>query len=390
MKQKNGKPGALIVGGSFTSLGAARNLAKHGIPVFVIDNEICIAQFSRHIEHFFKYPVFQDDLSFVQYLLRLAEEWDIKNWVLFPTTDNYVRVLAQQYDVLSSHYTVTTPAWDIVKYFYDKRLTDQLARQQHVLTPKTRCLAFLEDITSLDLEFPVVLKPATTTKFKAATKKKAFRANNIEETIEIFQMMSKIIDPNEIIIQEFVPGRGKNLYSFFGYFKNGLPVVGMTARRPRQHSLEFGTSTYVELINVPELRILSERLMCATKYTGMAEIEFMFNEKSFTYELIEVNPRIWGFHTIAIRAGVDLPYLAYADMLGEPIQLTPPRENVKWIRLTTDILTAAIEIWNGRLPVTEYLRTVWGSKDAVFSISDPLPFLMDILLVPYYAKRRGF
>ena len=38
-----------------------------------------------------------------------------------------------------------------------------------------------------------------------------------------------------------------------------------------------------------------------------------------------------------------------------------------------------------------YLRSLWGcDEEAVFSLEDPLPGLMEIALVPYLTVRRGF
>ena len=66
------------------------------------------------------------------------------------------------------------------------------------------------------------------------------------------------------------------------------------------------------------------------------------------YKLIELNPRIWGWHTLAIAAGVDLPYLLYQDMIGAKVDLPSNTNDVKWIRLATDIPTVFTEILKGK------------------------------------------
>lgn len=38
------------------------------------------------------------------------------------------------------------------------------------------------------------------------------------------------------------------------------------------------------------------------------------------YKLLEVNPRFKGWHSLAIAAGIDLPYLWYRDAIGKPVQ----------------------------------------------------------------------
>lgn len=388
----NGNPGAVIVDGHFHSLGAARNLAKHGVPVYILDTGVCVAQFSRHVKRFFKCPPADDEAAFVEFLLRIATERNMNDWVLFPSTDEYVRIFAQYRERLSERYIVTTPPWDVVKFLYDKRLTFRLAIQQGVPVPETYNPGSVHELATLNLDFPMVLKPAISTHLKSVTKKKAYRANDMRELVNLYEMMAAIIEPSEILIQELIPGRGANLFSFFGFFRDGAWVAGFSARRPRQHPMEFGrASTLAETVNIPELETLATKLLRGIGYSGLAEVEFMYDPKHTRFELLEVNPRIWGWHTIAIRAGVDLPYLAYAEAVGEEVAIGQFREGVKWVRLLTDIPTVVTEIWHGRLTIREYLESMRGSKEfAVFSLTDPLPFVMELFLIPYYVKRSGF
>lgn len=381
----------MIVGGHFASLGAARNLAKHGVPVYIADHEICVSQFSSQIKGYLRCPSAGKEDEFVSYLNQTAQRLHLKDCVLFPSTDESVRVLSQRRDCLSEYYRVTTPAWDVVKFLYDKRLTHRLALELQVPIPETCCPGSLQALASLALEYPVVLKPAITIHLTYATKKKAYRANDWKELAALFEMMAAIMDPDEILIQELIPGRADNLYSYSGFFKDGRPVAGFAAKRPRQHPMEFGrASTLAVTVNIPQLELLATKLLSAIGYTGLAEVEFMWDRIHNRYEFLEVNPRIWGWHTLAIYAGVDLPYLAYADALGEQPCHCSVQEGVKWVRLTTDLPVVATEMWNGRLTIGEYVRSIRGSNDALFSLRDPLPFLMDWLLIPYFAKHRGF
>jgi predicted ATP-grasp superfamily ATP-dependent carboligase len=304
-----------------------------------------------------------------------------------------VKILAQNREILQKHYVLTTPRWDNVRFLYDKRLTHSLSIEQGVPVPETHYNTNgPDDLASLKLDFPVILKPAITTPFVSVTKKKAYRADDMEELVSSYQAMSKIINPQDILIQELIPGRTTNLYSFAGFFRKGEPLAGFSVRRHRQHPMEFGrASTFVETVRSPELKALAVRFLQAISYTGLAEVEFMYNPRQHRYELLEVNPRLWGWHTIAIRAGVDLPYLAYTEALGREHVVGSFRETVKWIRLLTDIPTAAIEVLHGRLTVRDWFHSMRGEKEfAVFSLSDPIPFIMEVFLLPYYGSSRGF
>ncbi len=388
------KPGAVIIGGHYLSLGAARNLASNGIPVCVVDSEVCVAQFSRRVRKTFRSPPVQhgDGAAFVTFLSALAHQAGLHDWVVFASTDQAVWVLAQNHERLSQIYRLTTAPWDVVQHFYDKRLTHRLALEQGVSTPETVNPGSEAALAALSLEYPVVLKPAITTHLSTVTKKKAYRAGNPTELLECYRLMASIMDPAEILVQALIPGRAENLYSYGGLFQDGRPVAGVAVRRPRQHPMEFGrASTLVETIDCPELERLAGRLLAGTGYSGLAEVEFMHDPRHGRFELLEVNARIWGWQSIARRAGVDLPFLAYAQALR---QVTTPgisQVGVKWIRLITDTPTALGEMREGRLSFSQYVRSLRGKKEfAVLSASDPLPFVMELLLIPYYAKRRGF
>ena len=389
----SGAPGAVMIGGGFHSLGAVRNLAKYGVPVCVLNNGACVSQFSRYARCFVKCPALDDEAAFVDFLMQLAVDKGLDGWVLFPSTDDSVRILAQHWERVSKHYLITVPSWDTIQFLYDKRLTHRLASERAVPVPTTYNPKDIDELLSLDLDFPLVIKPTISKHFMAATKKKAFRADNRNELASLYQKTAEIVDPSEILVQELIPGRAESLYSYVGFFQNGVPLAGLSARRRRQHPMEFGrASTYVETANLPELERLATQLLTGIEYTGLAEVEFMYDIKDGRFEFLEVNPRIWGWHTIAIRAGLDLPYLAYAHAAGKEVVAGSARENVKWVRLVTDIPTAASEILSGRLTVGQYLRSMSGDiEDAVLSIKDPLPFIADLFLGPYnYISNRGF
>ena len=104
-----------------------------------------------------------------------------------------------------------------------------------------------------------------------------------------------------------------------------------------------------------------------------------------------MNGRTWGYHTLGSGAGVDFPYLLFADQMGEAIEPRRGRAGVSWIRLVTDLPTGIVEIVGRRLRVRDYVRSVRRSNtEAVFARDDLLPGLVELALIPYLAIRRGF
>ena len=167
----------------------------------------------------------------------------------------------------------------------------------------------------------------------------------------------------------------------------------MVARRWRQHPPEFGrASTFVSTVHVPSVTALSELFLRTMDYYGLIEVEYKRDPRDGTYKLLDVNARTWGYHTLGPAAGLNFPYLLFKDQVGEQIPEQPhAKRGVRWVRLLTDLPTAALEIRRGHLNWRAYLRTLRGvESEAVFSREDPLPGLVELALVPYLFVQRGF
>ena len=386
------RPGALITGGDFQGLGVVRTLAKKGIPVVLLDSDHCISRYSKFQKKFIKSPHPAQRESYRDFLIDLAKRENIKGWVIFPNSDEAIYVLSKYKESLEEFYRIPTPCWEVTQYVYDKKKTYQLAERHGILTPKTYYPKDLSELMRPDLQFPAVIKPSIRPNFYNKVKIKAFRINNREELIKIYQWVSSIIDPSEVLVQELLPGGPNHLYSFCPFFKNGKVITGVTGRRARQHPMDFGhASTYVELVDIPELRSIAEKFLGLIDYYGIGEVEFMHDPRDNQYKLIEVNARVWGWHSLAIAAGIDLPYLLYQDTIGEEMEVPISFKQIKWVRLTTDIPTVFLEIAKGKMKMSEYMASMRGKKvDAVLSFDDPLPFIAEILMIPYLWMKRGF
>ncbi len=76
-------------------------------------------------------------------------------------------------------------------------------------------------------------------------------------------------------MQELIPGGGDHQFAFCAFFRDGVSVGSMVARRIRQHPAEFGrATTFAETVDIPTLQERSERLLRAIDYYGLAELEY--------------------------------------------------------------------------------------------------------------------
>jgi predicted ATP-grasp superfamily ATP-dependent carboligase len=389
---KSWEHGAVIIGGDFQGLGIARNLAPLGIPVIIVDPDFCIGRFSRFVRKYYKCPALTDPEAFVSFLERLAIDKGLTGWIIYPTSDRAVFVLSRFRSQLSKYYLIPTPDWEITKFAYDKKLTCQLAQQANVPAPETFFPQSVEQLRELSLDFPVILKPTIKENFFPFTKLKALKANNEEELIRGYKYMNSIIDASEIMIQELIRGGPNNLYSFCSLFRDGVAKGKLIAKRQRQHPMEFGNATtFAFTCEIPEIEGFSIRLLKEMKYYGLSEVEFMYDDKDGEYKLLEVNPRTWGWHTLGAAAGVNFSLLLFMDMNNMPVTVDSFEKNVKWVRLLTDVPIVISEVCKGRLSLADYVHSLKGKREfAVLSGRDPLPFIVEVLLAPYFYCKRGF
>ncbi len=386
------KAGAVIIGGDFQGLGILRSLGRQNVSIYLLDQGLCISRFSRYTKRFIRCPSVRQEVLFFNFLMDLAAKENLEGWVVYPNDDETVCFLAKYKKQLEEYYRIPTPSWDVVKFAYEKKLTYQLAERSGIAIAKTFYPKDIDGLKQLDIEFPVIIKPSVKEPFYSKTGKKAIRVDNRSKLVEEYTKAVSLVDSSVIMIQELIPGGANGLFSVGSLYKNGEFLGKVVARRTRQHPMDFGhATTYAETVDIPELEESAKKILGAMGYYGLSEVEFMLDPRDGKYKLLEINARPWGWHTLAIGAGVDLPYLSYQDMLGEKVRQNGFDKDAKWIRLVTDIPTVIREIFKGRMKLTDYISSLKGKKQfAVLSIKDPIPFVAELVLLPYLWKKRGF
>jgi predicted ATP-grasp superfamily ATP-dependent carboligase len=120
-------------------------------------------------------------------------------------------------------------------------------------------------------------------------------------------------------------------------------------------------------------------------------VEFKFDPRDGQYKLLDVNARTWGYHSLGFAAGVDFPFMLYADQIGETAIASRGIPGRLWVRLLTDVPTGIVEVSGRRMKLRDYVDSLRHvHTDAVFSTEDPLPGIVEFLLLPYLFMKRGF
>ena len=372
--------GALVIADHYRGLAVVRSLGRQGIPVCTLEPDFeGMASASRYSRESLRWPA-GDDQEQLDYLFTLAARDRFDGWTLFATSDEPTMLVARHHAALSSRFRLTVPPWDVLRWAYDKRLTYRLAADSGVDHPRTFYPTTREELSKLNLTFPVILKPAFKKQLNRFTRDKAWRVDDGQTLAARYTEAVELVGSDAVMVQELISGGGEAQFSYAALCSEGRTLASVIARRTRQYPVEFGrSSSFVETVDQPAIEEPARHLLAAMRYTGLVEVEFKYDQSDGRYKLLDVNPRAWTWQELCAAAGVDLPYLLWRSVRGEHVPDLRGRPGVRWVRLSTDVAAASTEMLRGRLSPGAYLRSLNGPlKFAAFAADDPMPALLRV------------
>jgi D-aspartate ligase len=302
-----------------------------------------------------------------------------------------VQFIAQNHKALGAVFTLTTPAWDVVRFAIDKRAMNARAAELGLAHPQSHYPRSRDELANLDVRFPVVIKPANCEGRTAFTNAKAWRADDKRALLARYDDVAANAGADRIMVQELILGGGEAQFSYAALWDRGAPVGSLVARRARQYPIDFGfTSSFVETIVQREIEDAAARFLRSLDYSGLVEIEFKYDARDGRYKILDVNARAWTWIALGVAAGVDFAALQWRLARGEQVARVAACRDASWRYLSRDLVASAQEMLAGNLSPVEYLRSLrLRSATAVFAWDDPWPAALDLPLVAArVAKRR--
>jgi predicted ATP-grasp superfamily ATP-dependent carboligase len=370
---------ALILGGNYRALGVVRSLGRQGIPVWVVNQDgHVLAGLSRYAERTLPWPDGDDALK-IGYLEELAARHSTDQFLLIPTDDECTTLISQNHDLLAGKFVLTTPPWISLQWAVNKKQMYQLGDRLGIDQPRTLFPRSLEMLASFDLRFPVILKPATREVLNPLTKDKAWQVEDRPRLLTRFIEACKHLPPESIMVQELIPGGAEAQYSYAALCLDGKPLASLVAIRARQFPMDFGRfSTFVETVEETAVATNATKLLEAIRFTGLVEVEFKRDRRDGSYKLLDINPRIWGWHSLCASAGVDFSHLLWKLKWKQSLPEVRAHSGARWVRFAPDFVVAIGEMVKGRLALSDYLRGLRPPVEtAIFAFDDPLPALCE-------------
>ncbi len=382
MKIKN----VIILGGHIQALGLARQ--AHSINVRVVlflQDKFSVARFSCAVDNI---EIFSD----IKDLKEKLKTYVGKDTLLFPTSDEYIEFLSNEYNELVQQFVLGIPKPECVEIFANKRKTYQFAEKIGIPHPKSWYPNDIDDIKKISrtANYPLVVKPAVMYTFHKMFGKKAYKCDSPEELISKCNKIGLRFPINGLVIQEFLSGGSEKLFSYGVMAMHGTPLAWIMANRIRQNPMDFGNSTtFAVTCNIPEIEKFAKKILKEVSYDGLAEVEFMYDNEAMTYKFLEVNTRAWKWHSISIGLGFGFLSELVHFYNREKGDFNAEFKKMAWVERLTDYVISLKSILSGRLRLSNVLQSYLQKKvSAVWSWKDPLPAIMYILLSPILFIKR--
>lgn len=386
-------PPAVIVGlDCITGLQTARILAARGVPV------IGVAANPRHFcsrTNVCRERLTADTASerLIGALVRIGGRLEAKA-VLYPCTDLSVLLISRFRDALASAYHIALPEHFVVEMLTDKVRFFEFAQREGLPVPATHVLRSRADLeTAIDrVTFPCLLKPPVkTAAWTSCMPTKVCKAQTAADLVAIYDRCHATSET--LLLQEWIEGADAQLYSCNCYFNaRSEPVVTFVARKLRQWPPETGTSCLGEECRNDVVLHETTRLFRAVRYRGLGYVEMKRDARTGQHWIIEPNiGRPTGRSAIAEAGGVELLYSSYCDAVGWELPEATSQKygNAKWIYWRRDFQSALYYWYRRNLTLADWGKSWRGRKtDAVFSWSDPAPFIYDCRHAVATAIRR--
>jgi D-aspartate ligase len=369
---------AVVLGLGQNGLASVRALGRRGVPVIGIDDDMdrpgAHSRYCRAMDC----PGFRvGGDALLAFLVDLGAKLPERPF-LIASGDLNLRLVSDHRDTLARFYRFVLPSPEAVDLALDKRAFYAFAEDHGFSVPQTR-VATRETIDAVarGARYPAIVKPALRdAAWRAEHGVKLYEVHSADELRARFDELAAVCA--EILVQELIPGPDSALVFSLTYIDAlGEPVAMFTGRKLRQYRPRFGTSSMALSEWNPAVAQLTIDILRALKYRGYGSIEFKQDPRDGTLRAIEVTARTWYPHGIATYCGINLPFIAYADALGLPLEPTLGFDTgVKWIDEERDVRSALESIRAGNLTVRAWLGSYRGRRTyALAAVDDPGPVL---------------
>ncbi len=363
----------------------AAPLHAAGAPVTLVCRPTDIARYSRYVSGWLADPRPDDD-ALAAALVAVARAGQ-QPPVLFYQQDDDLLFVSRRRRELAEHLRFVIAAADLVEQLVDKAAFQDLAARVGLPVPRGGVLDLTGPLpAAAELSFPLLVKPLRReSSWDAASAAKAAVVGNHRELDDLVRRLAG--RHARVIVQQPIDGPESRIESYHVYVDaEGQVAAEFTGRKLRTYPPALGHSTAVVTTDAPDVIRLGRDVVERLGLTGVAKLDFKRDDDGRLW-LLEVNPRFNLWHHVGAAAGVNIPAMVRADLLGRPRPArVAARPGVAWCNVKLDLLAAREE----GTSVRSWLRWAVACQTRTgLDPADPMPQLVGKLAVPLGRRIRG-
>ena len=326
------------------SLVTVRSLGHRGLHVAALEvfNNLgtsgSVPTFSsRWCQEHFIAPSYERRTEYLTYLEQVLDRTGAQ--VLIPSSDGTVEVIRQHRKRLERRVRIALAKDPALGIAINKDQTLEIARHLGIGVPHGVYVGSVNEVPAAlrEIGLPAVVKPVES--WVWGEQQGARLVCKLVTTPDEARCAVEELTSfgGGTLFQQFLSGR-REAISFL--YANGEIYARFAQWAKRTQPPLGGTSVFRQSIAIPaDIGDQAEQLVREIELEGYSEVEFRRDKDGKSY-LMEINPRLSASVEVAIRAGVDFPYLLYRWASGSHIEHVKSYRHGSWMRyLQGDIQT---------------------------------------------------
>src|SRR5579863_4603407 len=318
---------AVVVAGAFqTGIVLMRNLRRRGVETFCVDCAAGQPGFKTVYGRCYLCPnPDREPEQWVQFMAELAARIGGRP-VLIASADQFVTAMAAHGAKLERCYIFHHASANTPGLLATKKRQYDIAAAHGLPVPRTQFVQSRQELRefSSTARFPCLLKPVHFREWERfppghpLLNEKIALAQNDAELEQIYAMAESVT--SDLVVQEVVegPDTAKMVY-LSCYGRDGRRLGACLVKQLRTTPIHFGSASIVEPVENGEADALCDGFFRSLGYAGICELEIKRDSRDGRIKLIEANPRYSVTADAAPYAGLDLGWLHYLDLIGQPV-----------------------------------------------------------------------
>jgi predicted ATP-grasp superfamily ATP-dependent carboligase len=344
------------------SLVSIRSLGQRNLAVAALEAEQRVPAFSsRWCQQGVIAPTGGGSKDYLNFLEQWLECTKVR--VLIASSDSTVALIRQYRDRLEKHTAIALAQDPALAIAINKEQTLEIARQLGLHIPRGVTVSSVHEVTAAlnEIGLPAVIKPIESWLWDTSQTGGARFAAQLVTTADEARIAVEDLTRlgGTTLFQQFLTGRREAISLLYAKHKVHASFAQWAKRTEPPLG---GTSVLRQSIALPpDIGDQAERLVREIDLEGYSEVEFRRDRTGIPY-LMEINPRLSASVEIAVRSGVDFPYLIYQWAAGERIDTVKSYRVGGWMRyLKGDIMTTIEAVQQrGRPGVSPPTQAVLG------------------------------